>query len=166
LIDALTNIKGHSPVLLLARLSLDAKDKEVRAVARESLERLKSPLALNYFIRELKSKDNARVNRAAQGLEKLGDRSAVLPLIEALATKHKYKVTRGKPGQLGGSSGGGTFSTGGSVKIETKELYNISVLEALRDLTGMDHGHNAPAWRGAYAHERKLDYINARRDSE
>ena len=75
----------------------------------------------------------------------------------------------GKPGQLGGTfggPGGGTFSSGGSTKIETKELYNGSVLDALRKLTGMDHGHDVATWRRSYAQERKLDYINPRRDSE
>ena len=169
LVDALSNIKGHSSILVLARLSLDDSDREVRAVAREHLERLKSPVALDYFIRELKNKDNARINRAAKGLEMLGNESAVRPLIEALVTKHKFKVTRGKPGQLGGTfggPGGGTFSSGGSTKIETKELYNGSVLDALRKLTGMDHGHDVATWRRSYAQERKLDYINPRRDSE
>ncbi|MCG8583574.1 MAG: hypothetical protein MI757_02555 [Pirellulales bacterium] len=169
MIDALTNIKGHAPIYLLARISLDDADSEVRLVAREQLERLKSPAALDYFIRELKSKDNKRINRAASGLESLDQQSAVRPLIEALVTKHQFKVVRGKPGQLGGtfgSGGGGTFSSGGSVKIETKQLQNTNVLEALRELTGVDFGYNVDGWRRWYASKRKLDFVNSRRDAD
>jgi hypothetical protein len=169
LIDAVSQIKGHAPIYLLARISLDDKDGEVRVVAREHLERLKSPVALDYFIRELRNKDNNRINRAAKGLEKLGNQSAVQPLIEALVTKHQYKVTRGKPGQLGGAfggAGGGTFSSGGSTKIETKQLANAAVLDALRKITARDLGHSVAAWRRWYASNRKLEYVNARRDNQ
>ena len=102
LIDTVANIPGQAAIFLLAKLSLNDKDSEVRVVARENIERLKSPFALDYFLRELKSKDNTRVNRAARGLEALGEQSSVRPLIEALVTKHQFKVTTGKPGNLGG----------------------------------------------------------------
>jgi hypothetical protein len=169
LVDALANIEGQAAIFLLAKLSLDDKDSEVRAVAREHLERIKSPFALDYFIRELRSKDNERINLAAQGLEKLGEQSAVQPLIESLVTKHQFKVTRGNPGQIGGTfggPGGGTFSSGGSVSIETKNLVNPSVLDALRSLTGVDFDQNVEGWRRWYASKRQLDFINARRDGE
>lgn len=169
MIDALANIKGHSPIYLLAKISLDDADSEARIVAREHLERLKSPAALDYFIRELRSKDNKRINRAAQGLESLDQQSAVRPLIEALVTKHQFKVVRGKPGGIGGSfggPGGGTFSSGGSVKVENKTFQNSSVLDALRKLTRVDFGYNVEGWRRWYASKRKLDFVNSRRDAD
>ena len=169
LIDTVANIPGQAAIFLLAKLSLEDKDSEIRVVARENIERLKSPFALDYFLRELKSKDNTRVNRAAKGLEALGESSAVRPLIEALVTKHQFKITTGKPGQIGGTfggPGGGTFSSGGSTKIVTKDMANRRVLEALREQTGVDFDYNIDAWRRWYASKKKLDYVNARRDGQ
>ena len=64
--------------------TLDDPDEEVRLSALDSLAATKHPELATNYVKALKDRDNTRVNRAAFCLGKLGDKSAVGPLIGAL----------------------------------------------------------------------------------
>ena len=102
------------------------------------------------FVAALHGSDNARVNRAAEALGRLGVPSAVAPLIDALQTKHV--VVQGDGTGEGSMTAaftpaGGGLSMGGGPKKVTVVAKNDRVLEALIALTGKNFEWDAVAWR-------------------
>ena len=92
---------------------------------------------VSYFVRELRNKDNAALNHAADCLARLGDKGATLALINALVTEHKFQVSAGGgPGSINTAfgSGGGTFSSGKTAMVQKKLLENSSVRSALTSM--------------------------------
>ena len=118
------------------------------------------------------SKHNAMVNRAAVALSHMNDRSAIGPLIDALVTTHKQKITQGSPGSLsptfgmgpGGAPGPSGLSVGGRAKIVTYHVRNQAVLDALVTLTGRNHQFDQQSWKDWHASQRETEAINLRRD--
>jgi hypothetical protein len=169
LIDELVRLGTPEALRTVITCTLDDLDEEVRLSALDSLGATKHPeLAANY-VKALKDRDNTRVNRAAYCLGKLGEKSAVSPLIGALRTKHTYTEPGANPGQTTTTfgSGPGMSSGGMSVGGGSKEVHlwieNQEVLRALVALTGENFEFDQRAWKSWYASQRKPVTLDARR---
>jgi hypothetical protein len=139
-LEVLARINTHAAASALVKTAMEDTNGRVRAAAWEALGEGPRPALAAQLIRELNSKDNKKVNRAAYGLSFIGDESAILPLIDALTTEHKFIINAGQGGTsagfgTGANSGGGTFSAGGGPKLVEQALENRSVLNALVALT-------------------------------
>jgi hypothetical protein len=167
--DALARIGAPEALQALAMSSLHDASEEVRLTCIDNLAKTKSHEVVSYYVSQLKSKDNQIVNRAAVGLSHMGDRSAILPLIDALWTTHKFKIVTGSGSSNGisstfSSTGGGGMSMGGGPKIIKKELRNQAVLDALVMLTGVNYGFEVGNWKAWYATLKQRDSLDARRN--
>jgi hypothetical protein len=150
----------------LAERSLTDPSQEIRSVSLELLSDDPQPAVVNYFIQQLRSKDNAVINRAAYALQRFKDDRAVAPLIDVLVTKHKYSETSGGSGlSATNSSFGSGLSTGSSTFTYTKELQNPNVLDALIVLVNgqVNYQFNVDAWKQWYAGRKKAKFVDARR---
>jgi hypothetical protein len=174
-IETLARINSPDALQSVATTSLVDPVEEVRLTCLDYLKKIKNPALVAFYVGPagLKSKDNVMVNRAAVALSALRDRSAIGPLIDALITKHKYKVVtgsgNGSPGSISstfgtGGTGGGGMSVGGGPKIITRELRNQTVLDALIMITGgVNYAYDVPAWRRWFATQKRGETIDARR---
>ncbi len=169
-VQALANIGTPEAVRLLAVCSIEDPVEEVRLTCLDHLEKITSPDVVAYYVGKLRSKDNREVNLAAAALGRIKDPSAVGPLIQALVTVHKYKISRGNPGSIttGFSSGGGSGGTGLSMNNRPKIIkvphQNQPVLDALIALTGRNFQFNQKAWTNWHASQKKPVQLDARRD--
>ncbi|OHB75641.1 MAG: hypothetical protein A2W31_17120 [Planctomycetes bacterium RBG_16_64_10] len=149
--------------------SLYDLDEEVRLTCLDHLVDLRRPEVTERYVRALKSKDNAEVNRAAAALKALGDNTAIAPLIDALITTHKVQLGSGNPGQTTASfapdgSGGIGFGSGGPQVVKVP-VQNPEVLAALIALSGENFEYRVPDWTAWYAAQRRSSHsIDARRD--
>ena len=120
------------------------------------------------YVGELRNKDNNHVNQAGFALGKLGDKSAIPALIDALVTTHTFTVQEGNPGQIGAGfspHGGGGLSVGSTVKRVKKDMQNQAVLDALATLAGgANFGFDERAWKNWYAQQTKPRDADSRRD--
>lgn len=149
-LERLVRLPARHSTNTLIKLAMKDKDEEVSDKCLDELKRQRSTTALHAFIKELKSKDNKVVRRAAYCLGVLSDPEATVPLIDALVTPHKFAVTvGGAPGQIGagfggptdGSGGGGGSFSFGSPKPQIK-TFEIKNDESLAALTSMHPGVN------------------------
>ncbi len=179
-IEALDKIGDLTAVGVLAKQSLEDPVEEVRLTCLDHLEKAKHPEVVSYYVSQLKSKDNRMVNRAAIGLSRMNDPSSIGPLIDALITTHKFKVTTGGggPGSMtttfsknpggGGSPGGmggvGMGMGGGGPKIISQQISNQAVLDALATLTKQNFGFDLRRWHAWYNAQQKSDVLGSRRD--
>lgn len=180
MVDALGHVGSAVAIQSLATISLEDPADEVRLTALDHLEKLPHEAAVGVFIQKLKDKDNVKVNRAATGLSRMNDASAIPPLIDALVTTHKFQIVTGAPpgstsasfggqtggvgGGGGGGLGGGGLSVGGGPKIITVPMQNVSVLDALVKLTGgVSYAYSVPQWKAWLASQRKAKISDARR---
>jgi hypothetical protein len=164
-LEILTKLPAGLAGGALVRLAMDDNDAEVRDKCLDELIRAGGGAA-EFFIGQLTSKDNKRVNRAALCLERLADRDATLPLIAALVTTHEYWEV-----PAGGGSGGinfnssGGLSMGGSPKRKRVELKNDTVLAALTSLNpGVNFNYDEEAWRRWYTEKFTTTQVDLRRD--
>ena len=168
-IEILGKIGSDEAIQALAERAIEDPVEEVRLSCLDQLEKRKSPEAVAYFVSKLHSKDNRLVNRAGVALGRMGDPSAVGPLINALVTTHKVKIVTGNPGSIstsfgtGGTPGGG-LAMGGGPKIVTQQLANQAVLDALVKLTGVNLDFDERAWKYWFASQRRGATIDGRRD--
>ena len=95
-VAALARIATSSAVDALIETSLRDPEAEVREVCVDHLVKLNAPQSVPKYVQALKSSHNWRVNRAAAGLQELGDHSAIGALIDALVTTHRYVLSEGK----------------------------------------------------------------------
>lgn len=168
-VETLAKIGSPAAMKILAVWTLADPVEEVGLTCLDYLRDAGDHEAVVFFIGKLASKDNTEINRAATALRHMGDTSAIEPLIDALVTTHKYKVTSGNPGQMsttfgsGGAPGG--LSVGGSTKIITRQIANRAVLDALVELTGgQNYGFDQDRWRAWIASRQRGSYFNPRRD--
>ena len=172
-VEALAGIGTPAARGVLAERSLADPVGEVRLTCLDFLEKTGDPDVVAYYVAKLKDKDNRVVNLAAVGLARMKDLSAVGPLIEALVTIHKFKITKpGGPGSMtttfgtgpGGSGAPGGLSVGGGSKIISRPIANQNVLDALILLTGQNFSFDQRSWRYWHAAQRAQDNLDARRD--
>jgi hypothetical protein len=171
-LQALGRIGTADAVKAIVDNSLITMDEESRLTCFDQLTGNAMQMAVPLYVTALKNKDNERVNRAGYALGKLGDKSAVLPLIDALVTTHKFTVVEGSgnPNQMSAGFSPGGMSPGGLTVGESKpktikrDLNNQQVLDALAALTGVNLGFDQRAWRNWYASQRKPMSVDTRRD--
>ncbi|MDX1948208.1 MAG: hypothetical protein SFU86_22650 [Pirellulaceae bacterium] len=176
-LDILSKMPAGLANEMLMTLAMDETNDNLRDRALAELRRSQSVAAELYFVSQLKSKDNKRVNRAALCLQGIGAQDATLSLINALVTQHTYLVTTSNGG--GGGSGGGTpisFGSGGpggglgglsmggkpqKVKVDHK---NELVHSALRSLNpGVDYSFDRDAWKRWYIENFTSTNVDLRR---
>jgi hypothetical protein len=170
-IEALAHLGTAEAIRVLAETAMEDYDEEVRLTCLDYLCKMPpNPEVTTFFVGYLKHKDNVLVNRAAGALGRLGDRSAVGPLIDALITRHKYKVSTGSPGTISAGFGSGPgappggLAVGGGPKIVIRNVMNQPVLDALVALTGQNFHFDQQAWRYWLASQRRPESIEGRRD--
>ena len=164
-IKALAGVGTTRALQLLAVWALNEPNEEARLTCLDFLK--KHPGPVDFFAGKLRSINNGEINRAAYALEHLENPSAVLSLIDALVTAHKFKITQGGGQTSAGFSnrGAGALSMGSSTKIVTRQIQNRSVLEALVALAGgPNFGYDVPAWKSWYASQQRSHPLGARRD--
>ena len=146
--------------------AVDHVDPETRILAVERLVSLGPETAASAIVPALGSDDNARVNRAAEALGRLGAGMAIVPLIAALETEHVVVVGGGGPeGSTSATftpSGGG-LSMGGGPKRGKTRVQNQQVLEALVTLTGANYHWDEAAWRAWLASRQAPPDLDLRR---
>ena len=160
-VEALSRIPSGDAFATLVAAALDHGDPETRLAAVERLAALGPAPAAPPLMASLKSPDNARVNRAAEALGRLGEPAALAALIGSLETKHVVMQGDGTPpGSTTATftpSGGG-LSMGGGPKPVAVVMRNERVLEALVALTGQNFSWDAPAWRRWLAAQECPDF--------
>ena len=143
---------------------------EVRLTCLDFLKEGKSAEVVGYFIDRLRSKNNGEVNLAAAALRHLEDPTAIGPLVDALVTVHKFRVSSKNPGQISttfGTGGGGSpggLAVGGGPKIVAQHFRNQAVLDALVSITGVNFGFDVARWKAWHAARQRSLQIDARRD--
>ncbi len=150
---------AHNSASTLIKVAMKDPDEELRDKCLDELRRQRSTLALHSFMKDLKSKDNKVVRRAARCLGILGDVEATVPLIDALVTSHKFAITPGgNPGQIGAGFGGPTDGSGGGLgnfsfgspkpQIVTRKIPNDEARNALTSMhPGVNFGFDQKQWK-------------------
>jgi hypothetical protein len=168
-IEALANIGTPGAMGILAKWSLADPIEEVGLTCIDHLKAAGDYNAVEFFMTQLRSKENAQINRAATALKHMGNPVAIPALIDALLTTHKQTVTVGKPGQVGstfGTGGGspGGLSVGSKTVVVTQRAANRAVLEALIELSGgKNFNFDVAAWKSWYAVQQRGAQLDARR---
>lgn len=115
LVATLEQIPGDKPMRPLAELVLTDPAQIIRNAALEVLSERDATRAFAFFLEGLKSKSNIIVQRAAKGLEEVGDRTVVPELISALTTSHTYRVRVPDVTSTYSMNTNGTFGNSGIV---------------------------------------------------
>jgi hypothetical protein len=154
---------------VLIDLSLHDRDEELRLTALDELVRHKDPEMVNLYVKALKNKDIAVINRAAAGLAAMGDTSAIGPLIDVLAVHQRITVKEGSnaiASRFPTSGGGGPagLSMGTSTKVYERQVLNETVRDALVKLTGVNYGFDPEQWKAWHAAKRQQQAVSLRRD--
>ncbi|MBS0265068.1 MAG: HEAT repeat domain-containing protein [Planctomycetes bacterium] len=89
-VKILGNIEGDKPVSPLVLQSLWDESRQVREAAVAGLRARNAAKALPMYLRALRNRENAVVNRAGDALSQLGTEAVVPQLIDALITRHTY----------------------------------------------------------------------------
>jgi len=167
-IAALGNIDDVDAARALAIAAIADPEEELRQTCLDYLEGKKRPEVVAYFVGKLKDKDNVVVNRAALGLARMKDPSAIPALINALVTTHTFKLVRpGGDNAMSASfgSGGTGLSMGGGPRFVRRQISNQAVLDALVAITGCNFHFDKAAWKNWYAAQKKPPTsLDARRD--
>ncbi len=145
-VNILARIQTAAAAKTLAQVSLNDAEQQVRTAAMDALTGDMRVAAIPIFVSYLKNNNNALVNRAAEALGQLGAEQAVLPLIEALITKHTRKVGGGNT-----NYNASAMTFGAKEQIQEFSEQNSSVLGTLAQLTGQNYDYNQPQWLGWYA---------------
>jgi hypothetical protein len=171
--DMLVNIGTTAALKALVERALSDPDEEVFYYVVDRLAAVRPPHIEDPLIAALRDNNNVRVNRGAIALARLGEKSAISPLIDALVTTHTEIV---RPGPLAGADTAsfgsfGTFAKRGDdgPKLNIYYIHNQAVLDALTRLTGANFAFDKKAWRYWYAQERVAQeagqpMVDARRD--
>jgi HEAT repeat protein len=164
-LEALARIGTPDAFGVLVTVGLDHADPETRIAAVEQLATERPAIATIGFVAALSGPDNARINRAAEALGRLGDPAAILPLVAVLQTEHVVV----DPGSGGAMSvtftpGQGGLSAGGGPTQRRLSIRNEAVLEALILLTGENFEWRADAWRNWMAAGQSPEGFDPRRD--
>jgi hypothetical protein len=175
-VETLAKIDVREAAGALAIASLYDEIEDVRLTCLDHLQTKKRPEVVSYYVGKLTPKKNSNeiINRAGVGLGRMKDPSAIKPLIDAVVTTHKFRVTKaGGDGAMGasfgsGPGGGGTgLSMGQGPKFVYRDIQNQSVLDALVALTGHNFNYDKQAWKYWYAAQKKSpDTMDARRDAK
>jgi hypothetical protein len=180
-LEILNRLPPGLATLTLVKLAMDDPDDDLRDKCLDELMRQGSDSVLTAFTSELRSKkeshysSNARVNRAAYCLQRLGDKDATLPLIEALVTDHFVIIdpassSGGMPINLNmgngpGQGGLGGLNVGSKPKKVKGKVNNPFVLGALTSMyPGVNYHYDIDDWKKWYIETYTSTSVNLRRD--
>jgi hypothetical protein len=167
-ITVAAQIDHRMTVDALVDRSLADPEEDVRYMSLELLIKSGRPGLVTPYVRALKNRDNEIINRAGAALGQIGDRDALGPLIEALVTTHKIKVSDTQPDQHAYTftPESGAFSFGGSgPKVIQRDVRNPAVLNSLVTLSGgTSFDYDQAGWRRWLAAQAKDRAIDIRRD--
>lgn len=167
-IDVLGRLNTHDAWAALVRYSVEDDDPRVRERCLSLLQESGSHGAVRAYIQMLGSDDNVRVNRAAIGLGRMQDPSAVPALIDHLITQHKTVQQSAPAGGLGpigasfSNNGGAGLNAGNSTKVVEADVYNQDVRSALVSITNQRF-HDPDDWRAWYEETHTPKGVNLRR---
>ena len=165
--EVLCNIGGKIPEEAIIQCAIGDPDSLLRQRSMEKLREWQSRRAMNYFLGQLKSKNNAVVNDAGYYLGELGMSDAVLPLISSLQTKHQFQVGGGNNVNAGFSPNGGNpgFTFGGKAKLVERDIQNPKVRTALLSMVpqGVDYAFDEDAWKKWFSRATTPANVNLRR---
>lgn len=168
-IKALSNIDTPAAVMQIAGWAIGGKEKVPDVLEVCYAEIRKHPESIPLVGRNYASyldpsrSDNALINRAAYGIGKIGARSMVPELIEALVTTHKWKRTVQNQGNVGRGNGVSGLAWGNTEITGADTLENPEVRRALNELTGQDFGYDKAGWKQWLIQIRKTPTFDARR---
>lgn len=164
-VDAIARIGTPDAWRVLTAFSLDDDDEEIRLSCLDYLEKQTNTGAVGTYIKRLRAKDNAMVNRAGVALGRMKDPSATRPLIDALITTHQFQTQPGNQFNNTFSPGGGTMSFGGGQpQVFTRDIQNPAVRDALVSITGMNFDYDQRAWKLWLQSQKKAQTVDVRRD--
>ncbi len=103
-------------------------------------------------------------NRAGEALSYIGDDRCIPDLIEALVTKHRYKVGPDAKYNISFGNNGPSGMTQGGPKEVEQPSRNNGVLSALNSITGADLSYDRQAWIEWYAQYKAHVNLPLRRD--
>jgi HEAT repeat protein len=166
-IEVASNLDHQAATEALVHMSLFDADVEIRHQCLEYLIKSRRPGLAAPYIRALKDKDNEIINRAGAALGQIGDRDAIAPLIDALITRHKIKVSEATPDNYTFSKDSSAFSFGGKQgpQFVVQPMRNPAVLDSLVTLSGgASFDYDQSQWRGWLAAQSKATAVDVRRD--
>jgi hypothetical protein len=144
-IAALSSFEVPQAFICLAHVSVIDAEQRVRATALDVLSKRGREIAIPIIASYLGNRNNQLINRAGYALGQLNASEAILPLIDALVTKHEFKPPEATTYTPGG------LATGGQ-KPQLVPVENESVRAALAQITGQGRlGADKAAWRSWYA---------------
>jgi HEAT repeat protein len=165
-VESLSHIRGQEALAALVTAAVDHPDPETRILAVERLADGDADIAAAAIVGALGGGDNARINRAAEALGRLGSKVAVGPLVDVLETDHVVVVggaaAEGSTTATFTPSGGG-LSLGSGPKRQKTRVQNQQVLEALVRLTSVNFEWNTAAWRAWLANREAPPDFDPRR---
>lgn len=164
-IEILGSLGTPSAMEVLGQTAMNDPVEEVRLSCVDELKKHQAQAAVDYFVKELSSKDNNRVNRAGELIAEFGNMNSVPSLIQALSTKHKY-VKKAGPGMsvANGNDGTSGMAMGGKDQIFNVMRPNPKVLDALVRITGQNFQYDKNAWHEWYSKtSQKASNVDLRR---
>lgn len=142
----------------IAQAAMEDPSDQVRNACIDVVRNTGRPLAISILVGYLSSPNNSQINRAANALAQLDAKEAVLPMINALVTRHK--VTEGSDRM---DVGNGGLNLG---KKETqRDFENVEVRGALSTITGQTFGYDRKTWLEWFAQRYAAPAGDLRRDS-
>jgi hypothetical protein len=159
--DIIAALDHPAAVQALVMTSLNDPDEEIFHYCLEHIVKLKPPHVADDYIKALKDSSNVKINRAGIALGRIGDRTAIAPLIAALITTHTKTV--GPTGRGAGdtisqsfNSNGTSFKSAEGPKIYVYRVQNQHVLDGLSQLArGVNFGFDTRAWHYWHAQEKQ-----------
>ena len=175
IMEAIATVDSRQSLATLVYFAVEDPNRALRdrAVTLLENERMFSPelvvqkvVASNY----LGAQNNNTIQNAAYLLDRIDSVSAIVPLIEALQTKH-IRATGERPGGMNTVARGGRiegFKAGGGKTHEEFWLLNPKVHQALRSLSGdtQDFAYDKAAWKDWYIRTYKHVEMDVRGDDE
>ncbi len=144
-VSVLAKFNLPAAIVPLARASVTDADQSVRTACLDALSRQGRLVAIQVILPLLRSRNNEQVNLAGYALGQLGASEAILPLVEALVTRHEFQGSSADTYSTGGLSLGGP-------RKKVLDLENQSVLSALTQITEQgSFGFDKAQWKSWYA---------------
>jgi hypothetical protein len=132
--NALANIQSPEALNVLVDVVLQDPDLEVAHSCLDRLVAIRSPLAQRRFLEALRHERNEYVNRAGVALGRLGEKSAIDSLIDALVTMHRVRLNGKRYDE--------------PILVMVVPMQNRDVLAALKELTATNgYGYDERAWK-------------------
>lgn len=167
-IDAIGRVSSLPALKSLCRFAVEEevvgnRERALVLLSQDHFNQRSAVAELAFF---LSSVSNAYVRRAAFAIGDLGDESATLLLVNALVTTHVVKPA-GQSGRIqtgvGGDGNINNFSMGGDQKDVKRQIQNVQVVNALKNITGQDFGYNAAGWKHWYIENHTHYDVKVRR---